>query len=183
VGPPSPVKPEAKALAFDYHEQEYPATVANIQLRRDGKIIISGGFTEVDGLKRRSIAQFNADGTLDLSSPLGMGAPPSAIALQPDDKLLLAGNAVTTTDPFTRQLIRLNADGTIDPTFSSPISDFSGRILLQPDGKILLLSSSVVRLNANGSLDQSFTSLGVPCGLATAAALQSTDRIVVGTAS
>jgi len=59
----------------------------------DGKILIGGFFTLVNGVPRNYIARLNADGSLDATFDPGAGADAAiyALALQPDAKILIAG--------------------------------------------------------------------------------------------
>ncbi len=100
----------------------------------------------------------------------------SKILVQPDGKTLVGGN-FRVAGGFTRVgMFRLNIDGTIDtsfqpPTFynSSGIGGTVSVIALQSDGKILvggdflgansIPKPGMMRLNADGSIDQTFTSL------------------------
>lgn len=93
--------------------------------------------------------------------------------IQPDGKLLVYSRQIP------NRISRLNADGSLDTSFNCSACDiFSGNFLnfldvenfiLQPDGKILLagiISDSnlpkIIRLNADGSLDASFSSSLAP---------------------
>lgn len=144
-----------------------PYNTVNAAIRQpDGKIIIGGGFTSVDGFPRNGIARLNADGTLDLSFNPGiaanLGSTVRTFAIQPDGKILAAGDfifvGITDLDVLNppsvyRGIIRLNSDGSLDPTLNpgfGPYLDDSivvGRpplvqqMALQPDGKIIMVGS------------------------------------------
>lgn len=155
-------------------------TIRTITLQPDGKIIITGNFN-VDGT-RKGVARLNADGSLDetFTSYLS-GAGNNAFEffcalLQPDGKILVGGSFPTSATTFLK-LTRLNTDGSRDTSFT-PVIHTSGMpintqgainsLAMQPDGKIIAgggfsqLFGSVtkinfVRLNANGTLDTSFS--------------------------
>ncbi|GAB3572605.1 T9SS type A sorting domain-containing protein [Hymenobacter daeguensis] len=105
------------------------------------------------------------------------------LAVQPDDKILVGGNLDRYNGQAAANLLRLNANGTLDASFSvgtlgftatgaptSPSSGTSETILVQPDGKIVVggsfarvngqTANNLVRLNADGSLDNTFLSTG-----------------------
>lgn len=107
----------------------------------------------------------------------------NAMSLQPDGKILVAGGCSAPSMSFC--LTRLNADGSLDSSFDGPSNVGNGKVILplggsgetvyamtlQPDGKIVLAGECVVtsqiyfcmaRLNADGSLDASFDSAGIP---------------------
>ena len=138
----------------------------------DGKILVGGEFQFAEGVSRRYLARYNADGSFDPSlDTLRTIGIVKSIAVQPDGKIVVANGGGSV------DVHRLNADGTIDTTFDSPFVPFSASIeartvvqvvALQPDGKILVggklitgsasspTLSGLVRLNPNGSRDTSF---------------------------
>jgi uncharacterized delta-60 repeat protein len=131
-----------------------------IAVQPDGKVIIVGGFTTVQGVASRGVARLNADGNGDSSFHsgayyVGEGLDDFiAVALQPDGKVLV-GNDYGVT--------RLNTNGVIDFDFivSTAVSGAVRALAVQPDGKILVggdLNPGIVRLNSNGSLDTNFQS-------------------------
>ena len=102
----------------------------------------------------------------------------SAVALGPDASIVLAGSALD--DLFTSDFafVRYTSAGELDPTFSSDgiqtidVDDYDGAsgVAVQPsDGKIVAVGRSAafdqtftaMRLNADGTLDDSFGSGGV----------------------
>ena len=100
----------------------------------------------------------------------GANTPVYAMAIQPNGKILIGGNFTTYNGKTQNRLARLNADGTLDATFSIG-TGFSGivyAIAVQTDGRILIggayslyngaASNFVTRLNANGTVDSTFTS-------------------------
>ena len=147
-------------------------------LQPDGKIIVAG-FSDNGGIKNYSLIRLNADGTLDtgfdgdgkLLVPIhGSYDLALSVTVQPDGKILVAGYS----GYYDFSLIRLNTDGTLDTTFNGngkaivPVGfslDVGRSVTVQPDGKILVAGYSnsginyefsLIRLNADGSLDTSF---------------------------
>ncbi|MBU2525395.1 MAG: T9SS type A sorting domain-containing protein [Bacteroidetes bacterium] len=110
-------------------------------------------------------------GDLDTSFNPGTGfdASPQAIVFQPDGKILVGGIFTTYNGVTANRIVRLNPDGSIDNTFVTG-TGFDSTVFafaLQPDGKILVGGSflnyngnssvnRVVRLNPDGSLDNTF---------------------------
>lgn len=69
-------------------------TVHSAVLQPDGKIIIAGTFTLVNGVAQNNVARLNSDGTLDTTFGNGLtGADNNvfAVAIQPDKKILIGG--------------------------------------------------------------------------------------------
>jgi len=144
--------------------------ILDMIIQPDGKILISGGFSSINGVARIRVARLNTDGTLDTSFDAGLTTPVgvSRMALQPDGKVLIPANF--SSGGFTSiTVLRRNSNGSADASFASRA--FNGQIaqlVLQPDGKVLAVGAfttvddlphrNIVRLNADGSLDTSFNS-------------------------
>jgi uncharacterized delta-60 repeat protein len=143
----------------------------------DGKIVIWGNFTTVNGQATNKLARLNTDGSLDPTFNVGTGPDDvvNALLVQPDGKVVIGGlflNYNGTSHPY---VARLNANGTLDASFGIPgISSFAqfgiNAMALQPDGKILLggtlyisgganFKSGLCRVNANGTLDATFNGI------------------------
>ena len=150
----------------------------------DGKVIVGGQFQRAGGSASYNIARFNADGTFDNTFATGTGTAPDrsggsnqvrALAIQPDGKILVGGQFGTFNGSTQRVLVRLNTNGSVDTSFnlSGDVNlDFIPNvedILVLPDGKIMVggalrkLSGAgqtrgLLRLNSNGSVDETFNS-------------------------
>ena len=161
---------------------ELPGITADggIQLQTDGKIVIAGGFSSVNGTTQANVARLDTDGSLDTSFvPSGFSVtsgsssfqqifPTRSAVIQPDGKVVVAGRFnQTASAPFTSQaIVRLNTDGSLDTTFRTPVeSEGEGFLVrLQQDGKLLLgeVFDGFHRYNPDGSLDTAFnTNSGV----------------------
>ena len=136
--------------------------ITNVVRQSDGKLIASGGFSEINGQAVSLLARFNTDGTLDgtYGGSAAVAGSVNDLSLQPDGKLLVMNSAYVQ---------RLLPTGGIDNTFSSfQPNQVLIRLALQPDGRILVASQSnsnssipaIARLLANGSPDASFTAAG-----------------------
>lgn len=147
--------------------------VAALAVPPDGKILIGGRFTTVDGYVRRGVARLNADGSGDGGFDPGSGAngEVKALALQPDGKVLIGGEFSVMDGAARPGLARLNPDGSLDAGFLPDLRVVSNpsirAVVVQPDGKVLVggffsagegsgLSSGIARLNPDGSLDSNF---------------------------
>jgi uncharacterized delta-60 repeat protein len=144
----------------------------------DGKILIGGDFTEVQGYAASGLARLNADGSVDTSfngpdfySTLGLGRAIYAIAIQSDGKILVGGQIHGAGDT-TPGIRRLNTDGSIDQSFFVTPLSFSSSlggpgvydIELQTDGKIVIggvfslpSGEDIGRFNADGTRDVTFS--------------------------
>ena len=160
----------------------------------NGKVIVAGSFDTVTGKKQNRIARFNADGTPDAAFNPGAGAPAViwALALQTDGKILVGGDFTSFNRQRCGRLVRLKSDGGLDTEFdTSKAADASVfAVAVQPDGRVLIAGdftyvnqverSHVARLNADGSLDQSFNPGDGPDWGVRCLALQVDGKILIG---
>lgn len=187
----------------------------SLALQPDGKILLGGtsGNGTIAGLV---VSRFNTDGSPDSTfssdgkvfTPIGTSNQKGrSVALQPDGRILLGGHFWNGSDEdFV--VVRYDADGALDSSFGtggivttdlSPYYDEGVALALQPDGKILLGGSSyvgmirafaLVRYNADGTLDPSFstdgkvtTMVGTNLSYALSVALQPDGKVLMtGTA-
>ncbi|MET0758821.1 MAG: T9SS type A sorting domain-containing protein [Flavobacterium sp.] len=170
------------------------SSVNRIVLQPNGKFLISGNFSSYNGVSRNRIARLNNDGTLDTTFDPSTG-PSSTIyvmAVQPDGKILIGGTFYSYNGIAAHSIARLNVDGTLDSTFNvtgTGTYDVQS-IILQPDGKILISGSfmsyndiamrGIARLNADGSLDSSFSPTTVMSGSVRSIVLQTDGKIMTG---
>lgn len=171
-------------------------SIDDLALQADGKILIGGAFNSYNGTSVNHVARLNADGTLDQSFKLDkeIDGLVFTIILQPNGKILVGGNFNSFNGKMRfGGITRLNADGSFDKSFNPGEGTlFSSvyAITLQPDGKILVggnfkffngvIRDHIARLNANGSLDDSFDSnKGVNEKINTIA-LQADGKILIG---
>jgi uncharacterized delta-60 repeat protein len=149
-----------------------------IALQSDGKILVGGNFQYFNGTFRNGFARLHANGALDATYNFSLGANTrnyiDNLTIQPDEKVIVAGTFVSIPQPtqFLFHYIRLNPDATLDTGFQTlnmNNSDQVGGTTLQPDGKIIICGNSstdaitqatqpyIKRLNANGTLDATFS--------------------------
>jgi uncharacterized delta-60 repeat protein len=146
--------------------------VRAVRSQPDGKILVGGAFDSFNGTSTVRIARLNADGTLDntFNTGTGFNGSVNSVDVQPDGKILVGGVFTSFNGTSTVRIARLNADGTLDNTFNTG-TGFMGVVYsadVQPDGKILVGGSfisfngtstvnRIARLNADGTLDNTFT--------------------------
>ncbi len=145
----------------------------------DGKIVIAGPFTFLQDAnfavyEQGGIARMNADGSVDSAfdshgGVSGGNTDVNDVARQPDGKIIMGGDFASVNGTPANNLARLNPDGSLDATFQYGTGTDSevNAVLVQPDGKIIIggtflhyngtARQLVARLNANGSVDASFT--------------------------
>jgi uncharacterized delta-60 repeat protein len=179
---------------------EFNGAVNDIALQSDGKILVVGNFTAYNGVTRKYIARLNSDRTLDTSFDPGVSTNVSVtnVVLQADGKLLIAGSFTTYQNQNFKYLARLNSNGSLDTGFTigsnltSSGSNPIVRLLRHSDNKLFIVGnfslsvgnvsySSAVRLNADGTFDNSFNAgIGVSnSGTVYDAALQADGKLLV----
>ncbi|HPU90412.1 MAG TPA: InlB B-repeat-containing protein, partial [Spirochaetota bacterium] len=166
-----------------------------IAIQSDGKIMIGGGFSHYNGTPVNHIARVNIDGSLDTTFNQGSGCTGyvKALAIQSDGKILIGGSFSSYNGTSREKIVRVNADGSIDTTFDpgSGAQDWPvNSIAIQSDGKIMIagqfsyfngtVRERMARLNANGSLDMSFTPGFNANNTANSVAIQGDGKILVG---
>ncbi|MBW8051597.1 MAG: T9SS type A sorting domain-containing protein [Cytophagales bacterium] len=169
-------------------------TVLTTSIQSDGKIIISGGFTSYNGTAINRIARLNADGTLDSTFTVGTGASNAVwtTSIQSDGKIIMGGNFTSYNGTAINRIARLNADGTLDGTFTVGMGASSDvyTTSIQSDGKIIIggwftsyngtARNYITRLNADGTLDSTFTVGTGASWIAQATSIQSDGKIIIG---
>jgi uncharacterized delta-60 repeat protein len=156
-------------------------------IQADGKIVVAG--SSANGTSTDfSVIRLNTNGSLD-NSFNGTGRSivdingvdfARSVAIQSDGKIVVAGYSDRNSLDFS--IIRLNSDGSLDNTFDTdgklvvPIGndyDYGYSLAIQKDGKIVVAGTSavisnsvqydrfsVIRINNNGSLDNTFNGNG-----------------------
>jgi uncharacterized delta-60 repeat protein len=141
------------------------AAVFAVARQTDGKLLVGGQFDTVNGQARSNLARLHADGRLDESFSVALDGYVKAIAVQSDGRILVGGIFTRVGGALEGHLIRLEADGRLDGGFGAPFynaGEAVNALALQSDGRILVGGSfgspalSLVRVDADGSVDDSF---------------------------
>lgn len=137
-------------------------------LQPDGKIIVGGLFTTIDGQARNRIARLHPDGSLDPTFNPGAGANDriNSIAIQADGKILVSGWFTSLGGQTRNGIARLHPDGSLDESFNPDANGWVNSVAIQPDGMLLIVGrfttvtgqprNRIARLFSDGSLDVSF---------------------------
>ena len=145
-----------------------------------GSILVSGSINsdgyELDGSTTTTIPVLNTTFDATFSSSEHVTINKSLVL--GDGKVLVAGRFESIDGHTTNDIARFNSDGTIDTGFTSPVfggyfggdaGGFINTFVTQSDNKIIVAGNfgevngdgnrmGLARLNANGTLDNSFTS-------------------------
>lgn len=143
--------------------------INDIEVQSDGKILVGGQFTEINGVSANGIARLNTDGTLDQAFLRNIGSGVSNnfiirfdleiprvndIALQKDGKIILCGFFENFNNLLRVNMVRLNPDGTLDISFNQNGVGFPRepeglikKLAVQSDNKIIILTEAVRSYN------------------------------------
>ena len=192
------LQPDGHIVVGGYHQAGKSTDMLAMRVAADGSLDESFGKGAADGTPDGIVDMSLGDGNEDVRS----------LAITPDGKIVLAGNTVNKDGSIDMVVARLNPDGTPDKSFAPGSGDDTpggfnavslgtgddvvNDMALAADGKIVLAGShgpaghadiAVVRLNGDGSLDQSFGTAddGTPNGVVSLA-LDSGDDVARGVA-
>ena len=174
--------------------------VTALALQADGQVLVGGLFTRYNGTSRPHLLRLNPNGSLDTSFDVGTGLSGglttnvTELLVQPDGGIVVAGQFTSYFRTPCAHLLRLDASGNFDNSFRQTGTGFDGPLnaaVLQPDGKIVVGGlfgnyngvprAAVARLNADGTLDATFTTTGSGFnGQLNALALQADGQVVAG---
>ncbi len=166
-------------------------------IQPDGKIIVVGSFTQVNGNNSNRIARLNSDGSFDNTFNVGAGANDdvSTLSLQPDGRVIIGGNFSSINGTGRTNLARLNSDGSLDLSYNTNVLEFFvspiTQIEVQPNGQIYVSGwfsqingvnhRGIVRLNADGSRDNGFSEVsGFNNLIVETFAVQSDGKVLIG---
>ena len=111
--------------------------VRAVAIQSDGRVLIGGSFTTVNGVVRNRVARLNGDGSVDTGFAPGLGANDSvySIALQQDQRIVLGG-AFTLCSGVTRgRVTRLMPNGAVDPmiNFGAGANSFVAAVAVEQE--------------------------------------------------
>ena len=171
-------------IVDDTFAPQVNGSVNRLEILPNGKIMIVGDFTTVNGVTRVRIARLNSDGTLDPSfnanavTVLGdfqYYATINSMQVLPDGKILIAGSFGNGSPiEYYKSVIRLNLNGSSDATMTSfpqiknedNLYTYVQKAVQLPNGKILMCGQftlpngnqkpNLARYNNNGTYDTTF---------------------------
>lgn len=169
------VNKERKAVAF----LEVDFVLYNMTVQEDGKLLIGYNETDENGERKGRIRRYNKDLTIDPSfvSPvldLIFVLNDAGVIKQKDDAIFVGGHVLAEEQGHYSYLYKLDMNGAIDLSFNKSLAQFPFTsnyiyyrvydILFQEDGKLLVAnkglgvnnSAELIRLNSDGSFDNSF---------------------------
>ena len=164
-------------------------TVWSLAVQRDGKVLVGGDFTRVNGLARGYLVRLTAAGALDASFSATANSPSVLVlAEQADERIVVAGGFTGLGGQPRNRIGRLSREGVLDAGFNPNANDTVRAVLAQADGILWVAGdftavggqtrSRLARLNAEGALSAAADpgADGPVCCLA----LQGDGKILVG---
>ncbi len=159
----------------------------SVAIQSNGKIVVAGKSYNGSNYDF-AVVRYNIDGSLDdtfsgdgkTTTAIGSEEDGScSVAIQSDGKIVAAGYSHNSISNNDFAIVRYNTDGSLDNTFSgdgkattdiNADHDYGYSVAIQPDGKIVMAGENyngsvydfaVIRYNADGSLDNTFSSDGI----------------------
>ncbi len=136
------------------------AAISAIAIQGDGKYLIGGLFSHINGIERGHIARLHPNGSVDTTWHTSVDGEVTSIVIQSNGKILICGdfnNITADNGSFPKAfLAQLNDDGTVDDTFS-PVTDGPVyAIVEESNGNILLAGDFTTITSNNIEFDRSF---------------------------
>jgi len=174
------------------------AEINAARVQSDGKLVLAGTFSRVNGQPKSTLIRLHSDGTLDndFGRELRFDGAAYDLAIQPDGRILVAGSFEYINGVRRPFIARLLADGTVDESFrpnGGPTSSWTVILLslaLQADGGILIggyfekvdgvSRQNLARLKPDGTLDPAFKLRTGASGPVACIRIRVDGRIVVG---
>lgn len=145
--------------------------IVGIIIQPDGKMLIHGSFSSVNGIPRNQIARLHSDGSVDVSFDPGIGPQPTTgpgihwindAVLHTDGRITITGDFSSYAGVSRRTVARINSDGSLDLSFEAvPDVLHYSKLLLDHDGKLFSISryqfpgqielNGIVRYTEDGS--------------------------------
>ncbi|WMN11600.1 cadherin domain-containing protein [Marivirga salinae] len=170
--------------------------VHSMAIQADGKILLGGEFSEVNGSIERGLVRLNSNGQIDPSFSTHLSRVYSSdgvfkFHIQADGKIIIGGGFRSINGTDRNHFARLNPDGSLDASFNAN-DDIPGRVRAMkvlPNGNILVAGYNpnnpgfISMRDSDGNSLTSFTAPNMDLPGISAIEIQPDGKIVVGGAS
>jgi uncharacterized delta-60 repeat protein len=144
----------------------------SITQQPDGKLIVTGNFTQYSGVSFNRIVRLNTDGSVDTTFTGGTGFNNISLGSAVDSlgRIVIVGYFNSYNGNSAPRIVRLNSDGTFDGTFTigSGFNNTGIQVLMNPDDTMYIsgyfdtyngtsVTPRIVKLLSTGAIDTSFT--------------------------
>ena len=187
------------ALPLTTGVSDFSPQIFAISPQTDGKVIVGGLFSSVNGQPRYNLVRLNSDGSTDSSFQTINGASRSvrAFVRQSSGKLLVVGNFYAIDGVAKSGVARLNNDGSLDGSFDPGIgpnvNSLSAAAVDASDNVYIggsfssfntVTRPNFVKLGPNGAVDLAFNTgvgtAGTPPTVSAVAPPTATAGVVIG---
>jgi len=126
-----------------------PGEVRDVLRQPDGRYVVGGAFTEINGSASPYLARLDAGGAVEpaFTAAAQPDNPVTSLALQADGKLVVGGQFQTLGGSVAPGVGRLLPGGAPDPAFAPAFAANTvaypvvSRVVLEPSGQVLLLGN------------------------------------------
>ncbi len=169
--------------------------VLQTALQPDGKVMVAGGFTTVNGLSRNYIARLKPNGSLDPNFDPATGANNwvNCMAIDSNGNIVIGGSFTSFNGVSQNRIARLHPDGSIDMGFNPGLGANAAveSIAIQGGSGLMIIGGAftsyngipqghISRINPDGSLDQNFN-FGIGLNyIVSTTVLQPDDKVLIG---
>ncbi|MCU0274267.1 MAG: fibronectin type III domain-containing protein, partial [Acidimicrobiales bacterium] len=141
-------------------------TVLAVAVDHEGRTLVGGDFTSVDGVARRNLARLFADGSVDPTFDPSPSGAVHAIAVDRMHRILIGGDFSSVRGVPTSRIARLAPEGHPDPAFRPEPDGTVRAVAVETDGNLLVGGSfttiadtprnRIARLTPTGDADPDF---------------------------
>lgn len=143
-------------------------TIWALAAQTDGKLLIGGSFTTIQGSSKSYLARLHPNGNLDHTFNVGNSGPNNSvksIKVLSNGQILVAGDFQSYNAVPKKYIARLNADGSLDTSFNSASGPNAGitEVDVLPNGHVYVVGvftqvdgqsrNRIARLLPNGQID------------------------------
>ena len=170
-------------------------SVSGVGFQPDGRLILTGSFTSINGTPRSRIARLNDNGSVDLTFVATATAGLGPLLVRPDGKIYVVAGFNGNVNGVPTSLARLNAvDGSLDSGFNVEANttltvNRPGGLFLQSNGQLLVAGSvstpsgffsNLARYNLDGSLDLTISGILSDTNIVTCGAVDGGGKLLLG---
>ena len=195
----NPGNPDSRFMPTMYNSGSNGSVYA-FAVQPDGKVVVGGLFSSVNGITRNNLARINDDGSLDTSFDPGTGTDGTvkSLALDSSGNILIVGSFSSVNGTSRPGAARILPNGTLDTSFNANLSNSSSQwanvVCVRPNGSILIggdeyqtlqingstASKYLIQINQFGVLDSTFTADTSLSGETNTLAIQSDGSALIG---
>jgi uncharacterized delta-60 repeat protein len=162
--------------------------IRDVKQQSDGKLIVVGHFTEINGNPYNKIVRLDIDGSIDNTFVIGDGFNNHALVCHIDsnNNIFVGGRFTQYKATSVSRICKLNSIGTVDATFASNVTlndNVHAIIALYGSNEIYVggnFTNKIVKLDYDGNVNGSFS---VGTGFddrVTSIGIQNNGKVIVG---